>query len=254
MKDLTVDLLEALLKEGYEVTFSPARDGVEAFVVALGAPGQNWTAVEDTLELALRTASPLYGGDDPMPQGTPDARPAAVRVLDAITAAVTALGDEVAEHDARLDALEHGQPRELGATVIDSHLWRCWNCNGQCIGDQPDSGLCKGCEESPALSPAAANPGEITIEVTADDILHGRPHDIRACPIALAARRVFFGDPDPGLAYDLTVSTEGIIPSIMNRDLFFDYPIPESARVFIQRFDQGCAVKPFTFVVRPVEP
>lgn len=30
--------------------------------------------------------------------------------------------------------------------AIDSHSWRCAGCGGQCIGTEPDTRLCRGCD------------------------------------------------------------------------------------------------------------
>lgn len=73
----------------------------------------------------------------------------------------------------------------------------------------------------------------ITITVTEDDIKKGCAGSNCACPIALAAARVFGG-----------------VVNVANTRIHVDgkiYLLPMEARIFVRGFDTGCVVKPLTF-------
>lgn len=77
------------------------------------------------------------------------------------------------------------------------------------------------------------------IEVTQADIDGGRKEDCRACPVYLAIRRV---EPRCWEVTGTTVSffragTREILLAFLGRE----------ARIFIQQFDAGIPVSPFTF-------
>lgn len=75
----------------------------------------------------------------------------------------------------------------------------------------------------------------MTINVTYSHIINGHREDCTRCPITLALR-------DAGL----TKATSGnlSVSGIPGRPAF---PLPESARKFIRRFDEGHSVEPFSF-------
>lgn len=159
--------LEELLDAGYHVEFDLTGEDVEVFIEKLdedgnGVPGENWTAVEDTAARALWTASPLHGDDEPYP----DAEKVEADVIKAIMengydhglragrmenaddrqrALETGFRDLVAEIQARVDALVNGRDVGAGQAGIDSHLWRCSKCGGECIGGEPADSVCRGC-------------------------------------------------------------------------------------------------------------
>jgi hypothetical protein len=166
--------LTDLLAAGHEVMFAPTYGGhVEVHIKKLAdEPGpDSWTAIEDTPELALWTASPLHG-DEPLSAcarcghlhgvghcredgcGCPAWRSAPGWAMDApdaeeLTERVKALEENVRqltdEFRNRLDALEERAEEIAPNPVIDSHLWYCAKCGGQCIGTEPANSVCRGC-------------------------------------------------------------------------------------------------------------
>jgi hypothetical protein len=81
------------------------------------------------------------------------------------------------------------------------------------------------------------------ISVTAEHIARGEPDSCRFCPVALAINGAF---PDAGLIAvdgDHVALCDG--PSLSNNWIELDMPDP--ARRFIEAFDQGGHVEPFTF-------
>lgn len=85
----------------------------------------------------------------------------------------------------------------------------------------------------------------VTVEVTQDDIIHGKPQDCCECPVALAVQRTF----GPEFAVDVAFRIF-IEPSIGQRAEFVR---PRSVIDFIRRFDApaifGSGVEPFTFTL-----
>lgn len=75
----------------------------------------------------------------------------------------------------------------------------------------------------------------IIIEVTEEDIKSGRRHSYSKCPIALAIRRAFARD------YGVAVGVGSFCVGI---DV---WKLSRRAQNFIQNFDEGCPVKPFSF-------
>src|SRR5579859_6474944 len=76
-----------------------------------------------------------------------------------------------------------------------------------------------------------------TIIVTSDDIHKGIPGDAGACPIARAIRRSIQPSPEEYLAVD------GLAICIGSQN----YKVPEAAIAFIESFDAGNPVEPFSF-------
>ncbi len=76
------------------------------------------------------------------------------------------------------------------------------------------------------------------IRVTATDIKRAAFGDAARCPIALALRRAKAG-PAPSVGCRTWNDGAGMV-----------YDLPKKAQTFIQRFDDGKKVKPFSFVVR----
>lgn len=77
---------------------------------------------------------------------------------------------------------------------------------------------------------------QVKVDVTADDISRGERNNTFNCPIAMALKRL------------------GVEHPIVNRGYWFDswavlYPsrLPVEARRFIEAFDQGRPVEPFSF-------
>ena len=81
------------------------------------------------------------------------------------------------------------------------------------------------------------------IEVTQHDIDYGVRGEYSLCPIARAVKRkingevIVFGD-------DISFFTTDIIRR------YSYYKLPQKAKDFIKRFDEGKKVKPFTFEAR----
>ncbi len=78
------------------------------------------------------------------------------------------------------------------------------------------------------------------INVTAEDIANGARGDCYACPIALAARRAGLEDPD---VQDFLMYVSNDLGDVESTDL------PAEAGVFMDRFDDGLPVQPFSFEV-----
>lgn len=85
----------------------------------------------------------------------------------------------------------------------------------------------------------------IKIEVTEEDIKDGVRENVKQCPVARAVLRQL------DFAEVVEVSMGGID---INFDVpgrkFIRYKIPKKVMRFIQRFDEGKSVKPFSFVLR----
>ena len=81
------------------------------------------------------------------------------------------------------------------------------------------------------------------ITVTQEDIDHGKKGDCGECPIARAAKRAF-----PALFP--TVSCYNLyLDSAPGRDDGHGTPLPQKASEFVQDFDRGRPVEPFSFEV-----
>lgn len=73
---------------------------------------------------------------------------------------------------------------------------------------------------------------QITVSVQQEDIDNGKPEDCDSCPIALACRRLGYKDVSVGVS--LHVDDH-------------DYWLPSEASRFIEEFDNGEVVSPFSF-------
>ncbi len=78
----------------------------------------------------------------------------------------------------------------------------------------------------------------ITISITQADIEEGKPYNCQYCPVALAVSRAF------GCAQN-AVSVDGVFLSVGEQD----YRTPALVNEFIQAFDDGAKVIPFTFTL-----
>lgn len=81
----------------------------------------------------------------------------------------------------------------------------------------------------------------VKIEVTKKDIKHGRKGQARFCPVARAMKR---------LTLHKKVWVGGASVSYRVRGSMQGAKLPRAARAFIERFDRGQTVKPFSFSVR----
>lgn len=87
-------------------------------------------------------------------------------------------------------------------------------------------------------------PAELVIEVTADDIRLGKPHDACLCPIARAIARLLGAD-------DVAVGLNDMCATFLPGDLALtERDLPVEAARFIADFDDGRPVAPFTFTAR----
>ncbi|HYT44605.1 MAG TPA: hypothetical protein VEP90_19905 [Methylomirabilota bacterium] len=80
------------------------------------------------------------------------------------------------------------------------------------------------------------------VKVTQENIDNGTAADCRACPIALA---VLSATKLEGKFNKVSVARCSVW--FVTPEDVFDYKLPESARMFIQRFDSGQMVYPFEF-------
>lgn len=82
---------------------------------------------------------------------------------------------------------------------------------------------------------------KITVNVTANDIKHGKPTEPCLCPVARALRRK--GDKNGPVGV-------GFYYADFRKDGFFrQFELPSHVRQFIRNFDRNLPVKPFKFVV-----
>ena len=79
---------------------------------------------------------------------------------------------------------------------------------------------------------------EKTVKVTKRDIQRGERINSRKCPVALALRRLTTRDIWVGIS---TIWERGFKRK--------EVKLPKAAQVFIERFDDERAVKPFTFKI-----
>ena len=83
-----------------------------------------------------------------------------------------------------------------------------------------------------------------TFTVSQEDIDNGLAGDPNACPIVMAAKRMFpYGTCCTG-SNDLSIGVRGV----GGYPIFFGF-FPPEARKFIKDFDKGKSVKPFSFMV-----
>jgi hypothetical protein len=75
-----------------------------------------------------------------------------------------------------------------------------------------------------------------TIRVTAKDIKNGKKADPFLCPVALAMRRIF--------------KTAVIYSDSFDTDEISLWPLPYNVYKWIERFDHGGTVKPFSFKIK----
>jgi len=78
----------------------------------------------------------------------------------------------------------------------------------------------------------------ITVRVTKDDIKNGKREDPKSCPIARAVRR--------RLGHRFVRAAHGFLAVKDGRGAMLYYDAPSSYRDFIDRFDGGKFVRPFT--------
>jgi hypothetical protein len=81
-------------------------------------------------------------------------------------------------------------------------------------------------------------PTKLKVSVTQKHIDKGKPHNPEYCPIAYAMRDLGFKDLDVG-GSDVTGTLGGFTTT---------YYGPAKNDIFVQKFDSGEKVKPFTFV------
>lgn len=84
---------------------------------------------------------------------------------------------------------------------------------------------------------------KFTLEVTSKHISKGVRKDATSCPIALAARSLKLRE---------VVVGQDSLDFNKGRKKYHAY-LPKLAQKFITKFDDNSAVKPFSFVVRPIE-
>ena len=84
------------------------------------------------------------------------------------------------------------------------------------------------------------------IEITQHDIDNGVKGEYQLCPIARAVKRKINGEVIV-LEDDISIFTTDIIRR------YSYYKLPQKAKDFMQRFDDGKKVKPFTFEARKTE-
>lgn len=87
---------------------------------------------------------------------------------------------------------------------------------------------------------------KLTVTVTQDDIEHGVTRHCQKCPIARAVARELL----PGMSVEVVAATVRITP--VNRPAWHTpvalcESLPPRALTFIERFDAGKSVRPFTF-------
>lgn len=86
---------------------------------------------------------------------------------------------------------------------------------------------------------------KLTIEVTEHDIKNGQPCAPECCPIALAFRERWGLDEDE----ELHVDKYGILIENGNGEETFRCPMPDAGCRFIDDFDAGRPVSPFTLTL-----
>ena len=86
----------------------------------------------------------------------------------------------------------------------------------------------------------------VTVEVTQADIDTGEQKNCARCPVALAVMRAM-----PGVEVEVVPGKAWILPpDTPEARRWYDWepcPLPDKARDFVWRFDQGWVAKPFTF-------
>lgn len=83
----------------------------------------------------------------------------------------------------------------------------------------------------------------VRIEVTAKDIIYGDRWSPSTCPIARAARRAGVRGARVG---SVALEAEN---HLLLRDASLVASLPDPARAFVKRFDEGMTVEPFAFDV-----
>ncbi len=73
--------------------------------------------------------------------------------------------------------------------------------------------------------------------VTKKDIKLGQPELTDSCPIALALKRKHLGKP--------SVESDYFTVTVRGEERRFD--LPDNAKLFVENFDEGYDVEPFTF-------
>lgn len=88
------------------------------------------------------------------------------------------------------------------------------------------------------------------IEVTRDDIKHGKLQDCKECPFAKATRRVLQKE-FPGWNIDVSVDGEQIelwLSRYLDYEFDFAYRLNSKNRVWINNFDSAMEVSPLTLL------
>lgn len=80
---------------------------------------------------------------------------------------------------------------------------------------------------------------KVKIEITKSDIKKGKKQQIDSCPIALAIKRKL-------KARNICVS-DGVAFNLEGNEYWVD--LPNKASYFIDNFDDGLKVKPFSFIM-----
>jgi hypothetical protein len=84
---------------------------------------------------------------------------------------------------------------------------------------------------------------KVEFTVNQEDIVNGLKRNSRACPVALAAKRIFpYGNCCTGEGLKISVTGVNGCP------IFFGL-LPPKAKKFIKDFEEGKPVKPFSFKV-----
>jgi hypothetical protein len=89
---------------------------------------------------------------------------------------------------------------------------------------------------------------KITVNVTQEDINRGVRQNGERCPVALALiRALALASGELIIRPTIALSSGFVCANVLGFDRHHDYPIPGAARDFIQKFDRGLHVEPFTF-------
>ena len=84
---------------------------------------------------------------------------------------------------------------------------------------------------------------KVTINVSADDIAHGRIGECHFCPLARAMNRAL-----PAIDYLHSWAIDGL-HAYLGDKIDVSVALPDSCFTFVERYDAGCRVYPFTFEV-----
>lgn len=160
-------MIAAHVAAGFEVSFTVGGgDGFWAHLDKADDPDAGCTSGGRTLAEALWAASPLHGDDVPFVATDAGALEHALEELwnyqSTLGARIHALEDKNDHRDdisllilTIADLHQRVYPDGLVATRgdrpapagpgVDSHVWYCAKCGGQCIGTEPANSVCRGC-------------------------------------------------------------------------------------------------------------